>query len=259
MRRNRSHLRTRGSARPMGAAPLLAALLATLQPAIAHAQDTRGSDGGKVVISGTVVDRSTGVPMSGVFVAIESLNLTVFSDREGRFATRAITTGTWTLTAGQLGFKLWRQDWVVAPGMAAIEIRMEPDPIMLEGIQVVSDGIKRRRNATAVSVRAYSADQLTFGASFDARQFISTRLMVARCPSSAWGTDCVWRRGSMIEPRVYIDEIPLIGGFDFLGLYNTSELYLIEIYDSGSQIRVYTKAFAERLAMGRERLWPVIY
>ena len=260
MTRNQSHRHSRGSGRTMAAATLLTlVLIAALRPAGALAQDTRVRDDGKVVVSGIVIDRSTGQPLSGVFVEIESLDLTVFSDREGRFVTRAITPGTWTVRAGQLGYKLWTEERTIGPATGTIEIRMEPDPIMLEGIQVVSDGIKRRRNAAAVSVRAYDADQLAFSASFDARQFVSTRLMVGRCPFFGFGTECVWRRGRMIEPRVYIDEIPLIGGFDFLGLYTTSELYLIEIYDSGSQIRVYTKAFAERLAMGRERLWPVIY
>ncbi|MCI0434413.1 MAG: carboxypeptidase-like regulatory domain-containing protein [Gemmatimonadetes bacterium] len=237
----------------------LPVLLAMLLPAAIHAQEGQVREDGRVVLTGTVTDRATGAPLSGVFIEIESLDLIVFSDKDGRFATRPIPPGTWRVEAGQLGYQLWTEERTIGPGATTLDIRLAPDPIMLEGIQVVSDRIARRRNATAVSVRAYNADVLHASAAFDARQFISSRLMVIRCPYSGFGQDCVVRRGRPVEPRVYIDEVLLLGGFDFLGLYNTNELYLIEVYNSGTQIRVYTKAFAERLAMGRVRLFPVIY
>ncbi len=252
--RSRAH-RNPGSVRR--AVPVLACAL--LLPAGLVAQDAGAREDGKLVVTGTVKDATTGAPMSGVFIEIDVLGLTVFSDADGRFATRPISPGVWTVRAGQLGYRLWTRDHTFGPATATLDIRMEPDPIMLESIRVVSDRIKRRRNAAPVSVRAFDADQLAFSAHFDAAQFIGARLMVVRCPGNAFGADCVWRRGRHVEPQVYIDEIPLIGGFDFLSMYNTNELYLIEVYNSGTQIRVYTKAFAERLAMGKERIWPVIY
>jgi hypothetical protein len=39
----------------------------------------------------------------------------------------------------------------------------------------------------------------------------------------------------------------------------TFDVWQIEVLSFGAQVRLYTKAFAERLALRKERLFPVIF
>jgi hypothetical protein len=117
------------------------------------------------------------------------------------------------------------------------------------------DRMKRRRNAVPYAVLAYDENELRFAR--DAYDFVRSRIAIARCPRSSMVQDCVWRRGSFINPQVYIDEMPQFGGLDVLSFYPTSELHTIEVFNSGTQIRLYTKQFAWRLANGRAHLMPI--
>ncbi|MGH7502904.1 MAG: carboxypeptidase regulatory-like domain-containing protein [Longimicrobiales bacterium] len=231
--------------------------LALFLPAAAGAQNAGNDRDTKIDVIGTVTDGASGEAIAGVYVEIEALARSAFSDQDGRFVIRRVPRGTWTVRAAQLGYAEWSAEFAVGDEPAQLAVSLQADPVLLEEIRVVSDRIERRRKATPVSVIAYDADQLNTSAAFDAGYFVRSRLPVVGCPSFFAATDCVLRRGRPTVPRVYIDEVRLPGGFDFLGMYNPNELYLVEIYDSGSQIRVYTKAFAERLALGRERVFPI--
>ena len=68
---------------------------------------------------------------------------------------------------------------------------------------------------------------------------------------------CVLRRGSATEPRVYIDEAPIIGGLQFLGMFRPYELYLVEVYSAGLEIRAYAHWYMGRLAGRPTALFPV--
>lgn len=236
---------------------MLFAGLVLSTPAALAAQE-KAPDKGRVDVVGFVTDGVTGGPLSGVLVEIEALDRSAFTNKEGRFVLKGVTRGTFTVRARQLGYEEWKGELNASDDRMQLDIALEADPVLLEEIRVVSDRIERRRKGTAVSVFAYEADELNASAAFDVRDFVRTRLFVVSCPASYIANDCVLRRGRPIVPRVYIDEVRLLGGFEFLGLYNPNELYLVEVYDSGSQIRVYTKAFAERLALGQERVSPIL-
>jgi hypothetical protein len=180
------------------------------------------------------------------------------TDEQGRFMLRGVRAGTVMLEAGQLGYKDLKESREVVADGSPLRIEMEPDPIELKGIQVTSDRLRQRRNALAVSVRAYDATELATTPAFDALDFLRGRVMVGSCPRSSWSSTCVLRRGQWISPAVYVDDAPWGGGLDILIGWNPSDLYLIEVLASGSQIRLYTKGFAQRLALGRAPLQPVI-
>jgi hypothetical protein len=69
----------------------------------------------------------------------------------------------------------------------------------------------------------------------------------------------VLRRGRVIMPRVYIDEAATFAGLDHLYGLGTDDLYLVEVYGNGEQIRVYTNWFARGLAQGKYQLQPVLH
>ena len=64
----------------------------------------------------------------------------------------------------------------------------------------------------------------------------------------ALASDCIRRRGSLVSPRVYIDEMPAIRGLDALKNYPTTQIYALEVYSQGAEIRAYTYNFMQRMA-----------
>jgi CarboxypepD_reg-like domain len=209
-------------------------------------------------LSGIVVDAMTGAPLIGVWVGIDGSRSDAYTDRDGRFAIHGIRTRAFTLVAEQLGYKDASVD-IAEVNDQPIRIELKPDPVLLEGIKVVSNRLAARRNAIATDVRAYDADQLVGSASFDAYDFLLSRLFTAPCPRASFSSVCVRRRGSVIVPQIYVDDAPYFGGFDVLLGWDMTSLYSIEVIASGAQVRVYTKAFAQRLAQGKTRLMPVIW
>jgi hypothetical protein len=87
---------------------------------------------------------------------------------------------------------------------------------------------------------------------FDAFDFVRLHTFTRSC---GFGT-CIQRRGRLERPLVYIDEAPYLGGLDDLRGLPLEHLYLIEVI--GSQVRVYTKNFAERLATRGAPLMPML-
>ena len=77
------------------------------------------------------------------------------------------------------------------------------------------------------------------------------------CAGLAMAVSCITRRGAARAPKVYIDEAPVIGGLDQLALYKPHELYLLEVYAGGSEIRAYTHQFMDRMARRTQALIPI--
>jgi hypothetical protein len=228
-----------------------------LQTPATGQQITRGD------LHGIVVDRASGAPLVAASVTLVGRRSPVLTDREGRFRIKGVSAGPITLEVEQLGYGNFSEVRTFVVNGSPMRLELQPDPIVLKGIQVIADRMKSRRNAVATSVRAYTTDQLAMSASFDAYDFIRTRLWVQPCEGSArrlaFSSTCIVRRGSLMSPTVYIDESWHVGGLDDLLGWPTSDLYLIEVYSSGAQVRVYTKQFAEHLAKGRRVLDPVLW
>ena len=124
--------------------------------------------------------------------------------------------------------------------------------------------LKNRRNAWGSSARAIEQARLASSGARDAIEFLATEgsLHIGSCttrrgPATSFqrvasrrGTAgvCVLRRGSGTEPRVYIDEAPIIGGLEALATFRPYELYLIEVYSAGLEIRAYAHWYMERMA-----------
>jgi hypothetical protein len=240
--RLRSMLRTSASG---------AAILASLVALPASGQRSESVD-----FRGQVVDRSTGAPVAGAYVKIADRSAT--TDGEGRFRIRGLPAGEHALFVSHLGYSNYVARARLEPGAALHRIELEPNPVLMAAIQVVADRLKARRNALPFSVRAFGEREMASAST--AYDFLRSRLFIGRCPSNMYfATDCVWRRGAWISPEIYIDEVSYrFAGLDILDTYPASELHTIEVLNSGTQIRVYTKWFADRLARGQARLSPII-
>ena len=68
---------------------------------------------------------------------------------------------------------------------------------------------------------------------------------------------CTIRRGRRTQVELCIDEMPTYGATSALESYDSSELYLVEVYNRGQQVRVYTRWFVESALRGGRRLQPL--
>ena len=82
-------------------------------------------------------------------------------------------------------------------------------------------------------------------------------LMRVDCPGVIGSEECYWVAGRPILPIVYIDEVPVAGGMSELSTMWPQQLYLLEVYDHGGEIRAYTKPFMERAAKTDFRPLPL--
>ncbi len=142
--------------------------------------------------------------------------------------------------------------------------------------------MRSRRRSVAFQTRAFDQERLLRSASATLLEFLrsETRYTPVPCPAGtgifgtgsstgslgwhgisrltgAMSTSCIIRRGRTISPRVYIDEMPAIGGMDELETYPTAQIYALEVYSQGAEIRAYTYGFMQRMAERPMALIPI--
>jgi hypothetical protein len=240
--------------------PLLigAGILAALTVRPVAAQQPAASADGPVVV-GTVVESGTGRPLAYALVAQER-GLPTLTDSAGVFRLSGLGPGVHNITASQLGYSRLTLPVAVGPGMEPVKFELFPDPIALEGIQVMGDRFRGRRNALPMASQAYNVDRLRMTPSLTVLDFLQTdaKLMPAVCPGRQQYVGCFNRRNQVVVPQVYLDESPLPAGLAQLEGYHPSDFYLMEVIGNGLMIRAYTHGFMEQMSRNPRALEPII-
>jgi len=273
---------------------MLVATLGLLSAAGMHAQEEDPAPI-RVTLRGVVLDEVTGTPVAGAAVFLEDENYGALSDARGAFRVEGVPAGSQTVVATQFGYWEIAADVEVPEAGAIIEIDLKPRPILLDGVTAVADNIdtmvrrlRTRRQSLPYQARAFDQERLLRSPEPDVFEFLwrETGLERRPCPITvgvtltgwrpgrglgAWdlpsqvpgalASHCIWRRGSVISPRVYIDERPAARGLDALRNYPTTQIYALEVYSQGAEIRAYTYNFMQRMAekpeaLGALSLWP---
>ena len=294
---NRCRLRRNrwpGGLRDALARSVLVATLGFLSAAGVHAQE-EGPAPIRVTLRGVVLDEVTGTPVAAAAVFLEDENYGALTDANGAFRIDGVPPGSQTVVATQFGYWEIAADIEVPEAGAVIEVALKPRPILLDGITAVADNIdtmvrrlRTRRQSLPYQTRAYDQERLLRSPEPDVFEFLwrETGLERRPCPITvgvtlmgwqparglggwdlpsqvpgALASHCIWRRGGVISPRVYIDEMPAARGLDALRNYPTSQIYALEVYSQGAEIRAYTYNFMQRMAENPEALvalslWP---
>ncbi len=215
-------------------------------------------------LSGTVVDAASGQGIQGAHVFVAGEGHGVVTDDEGRFRGLEVPAGPVALRIRALGYGEELVTASIPDSPDPLVIPLEPDPVLLEGIEVMHNRLRARRNAVGAPVRAFEQEELSRSSAQDAVHYLNgeTFVRVTACSrrgarGAAFGYGCVWVRGQEVVPEVYIDEILVPGGLEQLQVYQPWEFHLIEVYQRGRQIRAYTHRFMERLAERPQALLPV--
>lgn len=257
----------------VGFRALLALGLLGLATAPAEAQNARTDGDVTVVLLGKVVDAETGQPLHGAFVS-QGGNDGYLTHEDGSFALPVWPYGEYTLFVELLGYETLTID-VPGPEPEPFVLRVSADPIQLEGLTVLVDRFEQRRRRVPVAVRAFDREDLLRAASADVVDWVKGQygLVTSFCAATRGsatlaslrsgafmdqGQECVLRRGGLVRPRVYIDEIRATGGLEELRTYRPQDLYTIEVYDRGTAIYAYTPHFVDRVLKGRRFLTPVL-
>jgi TonB-dependent receptor len=118
------------------------------------------------VITGSVVEDATGLPITGAVIRIEALSRGVVSDRSGRFTIPSVPAGTHTLTTRYLGFLPLTESVRVQDGQAtAVALRLKPTLNTLGAVIVVATrtgqaaALSQQQAATNVT-NVVAADQI---------------------------------------------------------------------------------------------------
>ena len=223
-------------------------------------------------IVGFVIDAGTELRLPGALVSVEALKWASLTTDDGRFLLCNIGPGVHVVTVERLGYEALSAPVGARVSDEAIRLPMEPDPVVLEGLEIVADRFERRRRAVTVPVRSYDQEALARSSYWSAAEFVNFQagVVTVGCPSSRrygyyedgrsrWMDvpyvggvhTCVRDRGESVRPVVYLDEAILFGGWDELASVPTSQLYMIEVYSRGRQIRAYTRTFIEHAARTR--------
>ena len=247
MTKQRTHTAARGLA-------ILAALAIAL-PAAAQQ---------KVAVTGVVVDSASGAPVAGAHLNLGRRGIVV-TDRSGRFDLGRLPTGEQSFVASGLGYDEEIVTVDVAPEMQPLRLTLAANPVELAEIKVQVDRLQSRRRAAATSVQVLTSADMVSGIGLNTRDVVLQRAMlsVVSCQRGVGlslsqpyaGSTCVSSRGGTAQPMVYIDEHPSIAGLDELEAYNPDEIYMVEVYGGGRQVRVYTNWFME--LSGRRHMNPM--
>ncbi|HYR09727.1 MAG TPA: carboxypeptidase regulatory-like domain-containing protein [Longimicrobium sp.] len=241
-------------------------VLAALALAVAGSAPAAGQQrAGVVTVSGTVVDAQSGQGIAGVLVEATPGQRRAVTDAEGRFQLRLRAGGS-LLQVSHLGYAAQQQTVAAQADVPEpLVFSLQPQPVVLERLHVVLDRFEARRNSVAMSSRVLDRRHLTrVGGHSLVQAVASAAVPLVPCSepgalNDLWLTDgtslsCVYSRGRVIAPAVYIDDMRAFGGMDELGLYSPSEAHHVEVYGMGRMIRVYTMDYVESVATGRRPL-----
>ena len=256
MSRSQTSLREAGAPRrSLLAVTTLAAVAIVASPTAAQDDKPVCVDGEPQIV-GVVVDRTNEEPLSTALVSVATTEWASLTVAGGRFQLCGILAGTHRVTVERLGYRTLEVRVDAAAPPAPVLLRMDPDPILLEGLEIVSDRFERRRRAVAYSVRAFDQEEIASSPYWSAADFVQSRAMVFTTQCNG-GSRCIRSRGRIVQPTVYLDEMPLIGGWSELEMIPTGQLHMIEVYRRGTHIRAYTHQFMERAARTRLSPFPI--
>ena len=245
------------------AVPLVLAAALCL-PGTLSAQEPESEDA-RVSIMGVVYDVVTGTAIPTAAVSLENGRQGVLTDDQGIFRLEDVEAGPQLLVVTQFGYQKRAVAATITPESSGMmQVALTPRPIMLAGVTATVENVTEmearlrfRRRAAGFATQAYDRQELFRAMSGTPLDFLNQRSMVriVTCPPGTMSSRCVYRRGYAIEPWVYVDEALAWGGLDELETYAVSDIYLMEVFSWGSEIRVYTNQFMEQMA--RRPIMPI--
>jgi hypothetical protein len=246
----------------VGAAPAPLEIRLAVDPVQMQGLTVTGT--AEVSLSGVVRDAATGATLPNVrlWLTPDAVRETAedVSDREGVFHLSDVPTGPYLMRVELLGYQSKYVQVAVTAPPDPLELSLEPDSVMMRGVVQFNRQLRGRRNAFFGIATAYDERRLLESGSPDAVHFLEHQTWVSQqpCDDGKMSSVCVLGRGgSVVEARVFIDELPVLGSdqLEVLRSYRPEDFYLVEVFGF-NLIHVYTHAYAERQARRPRLMLP---
>jgi len=232
--------------RAASAARIALVALVAVWPAVASAQ-TPG------LLRGHLLDKSTLGPVHGAYVSLESAGRGVLSDSTGFFSLPVAIADQYVLRVRQLGYRDLVRTVDRAAAARPLVLQLDVDPLKLEGLQVLVERFQDRRRGPFGAVDVLTqADLLRVpdGATSD---LVRRIVPFARRCSAETEDLCVNAQGRIEPLLICVDDRRVAEQTAELEHLDPRGLYLVEVFQRGGQVRVYTRGYVERLlAAGSE-------
>ncbi len=183
---------------------------------------------------GRLIDKGNGQPLLGASVGLSGSDWSSITDQNGVFVIpgafvgwKADRKGGFSLTASRLGYEtlIWEGD--LSRNDDGLTIEISPEAEILEGIAEIRKSLKSRRVGSGTDVQAYDRTDLVTAREATVLRFLTNRVRVPQRQ----------------RPVVFVDEVQVMGGIDYLDGIDPIDLELMEIFQSGRHVRIYTTDF----------------
>lgn len=185
-------------------------------------------------IVGRLVDGSNGQPLLGASVGLTGSDWGSITDQNGVFVIpgafvgwKTDRKGGFSLTASRLGYKTLTWEGDLSRNDDNLIIEISPKADILEEIAEVRKNLKSRRVGSGTDVKAYDRKDLVTSRETTALRFLTNRVSIPQRQ----------------PPIVFVDEVQVMGGIDYLDGIDPIDLELMEIFQSGRHVRIYTTDF----------------
>ena len=226
-----------------------------------------------VVVRGRIEDAATGAPVEGMRVLTQDSSSVAYTDSAGAFV--VVFRSEAALAVHTEGIGYLRQRFELPAGAAArvTVLRVEPSPIELEGVDVVTEQaitviverLTSRRRAYAHAMSFFDRTALErYGRATTPYDIVRRRLPGARpCPGDPYQLCAQGRSGSFRNPNPVAEFLICVDGWEVdlpsLEIIPNEDVAILEIFQGGPrQIRVYTVRYLAFLARSEQTtVWPV--
>lgn len=227
------------------------------------------TDTATFTLIGDIVDGLIDAPVIGAVVKVPELRRFTFTDVNGRFHFADFPEGAWEIVVEHLGYNTVEGRVALADGNGLF-LRMTPNPVALEGLEVMTRSdrlLAERRQRFPFRVTRISPRMLAEAISADPTAIFRRNSLsyIAACPAppsraTDWMTpDCVMKSGGAARIRIFLDEFPMAGGMTHLSAMPREMIHSMDWIPEKAELRVYTKAFIQRLDEGAYSLAPLIW
>jgi outer membrane receptor for ferrienterochelin and colicin len=206
------------------------------------------------VISGTIIDKNSQKPLSGVSVVIDNSTKGIVSDANGKFSVGNLSTTAHTITFSYIGYITQTKfNVIVSSGNETVfTIELEPEAKNLADVTVKTKrlNVKAASLETPLSVQRLTTEEIKAnpGGNFDISRVIQALPGVGGTAATAgFRNDIIIRGGAPNENVFYLDgiEIPVINHFATqgsaggpTGILNVSFIEDVKLSSSAFDARV---------------------
>lgn len=210
-------------------------------------------------VQGTVINQETGKPVDGAVVSLTKEPTGVLTNSHGKFTLDKVTPGKVSISAQKLGYETLTWQGALNPDTGPLTLKLPPKDSLLNALNTEVARFARRRRSAPVAVQYFGRKALESSSQPNVMDFVNTHAGVSNvdCPGLLGSDQCYMVQGMIVLPIVYVDDVPMSGGEGYLESLSPQDLYGLEVYANGAEIRVYTPHFMVQAARTDYRPRPL--